>query len=162
MIPTNLLPEGTNYCIAGGFAACPALAQDKDVWVFASEIEPGDAGHRREELLKHLTEQGFEFEAEDETRNAHGYEGMIDILKVATIRTNDIPIHLLVTTADSVFDLMESFDISTHQIALTPEGRVVRGSQFTSVTESPVKLRDTPTTDARMVKISQRYGLEVL
>jgi len=159
MIPNTLLPEGTSYCIAGGWAACPALALDKDVWVFAEEVEGGDIGHRREELLKHLEAEGHDFVPEDETRNAAGYEGVISILRVAKVEVpGSVPIHLIVTNALDPHDLISSFDVSAHQIALSSQGHVIKGGNFTPVTVKPVKLKDTPTTDERMRKIAERYG----
>jgi len=67
MLPANLLPEPyqSTAFIAGGWAACPSLATDMDVWVpvpspHVSKPEPNDIRvlvhlHKvREEILKHL------------------------------------------------------------------------------------------------------------
>jgi len=157
MIPNTLLPEGTSYCIAGGWAACPALALDKDVWVFADPQE--DIVALRDILLKHLEDDNAEYEVEDETRNAAGYEGVISILRVAKVEVpGSVPIHLIVTNALDPHDLISSFDVSAHQIALSSQGHVIKGGNFTPVTVKPVKLKDTPTTDERMRKIAERYG----
>lgn len=159
MIPNSLLPEGTSYCIAGGWAACPALASDKDVWVFTEEVLSGDIGHRREELLKHLEAEGYDFVPQDEERDACGYEGVISILRVAKVEVpGDLPIHLIVTTAKDAFDLIDSFDISTHQVALSSRGHVIKGGMFTPTTVPPIRLKDTPTTPERLRKIAARYG----
>jgi len=158
MIPNTLLPEGTSYCIAGGWAACPALALDKDVWVFADPQE--DIVALRDILLKHLDDDNAEYEVEDETRSAAGYEGVISILRVAKVEVpgEAQPIHLLITNAKDAHDLIESFDVSAHQIALSSQGHVIKGQGFTPVTVKPVKLKETPTTDERLIKIGERYG----
>ena len=160
MIPKNLVPEGYTAFIAGGYAACPALAADMDVWV---SVRPAQAtlDEVREQLLAHLADWdfgNFSFTEEMETRQCEGYQGMPGalILKVAKVQVGALTVHLLLTDGD-VFSLLESFDISTHQIALTERG-AVKGSMWTPITEPPIKLRDTPTTDARMEKIRARYA----
>lgn len=164
MIPSYLLPEDTRYFIAGGFAACPALASDRNVWIMAR-----DPVATRREVLEHLKETLFldewqelpdgqtEIVAGSSEEDHYGDGGTALTLKVATVDVTGITIHLLVTSG-TVFDVLNTFDVSTHQIAITDSGGVVKGRQWTPITEPPVKLKDTPTTDARMAKIAARYG----
>jgi hypothetical protein len=161
MIPSYLLPEGTRYFIAGGWAACPALATDRDVWLLSRDpVETRDA------VLKHLDATLFDDEwkelpdgrvtAVDGSEDAYGVDATTT-LKIATVDLTGQTIHLLVTSG-SILAVLDTFDISTHQVAISDTGGVVRGRNWTPVTEPPIKLRDTPTTDERMAKIAARYG----
>ncbi len=162
MIPKELLPAdlmGSAF-IAGGYAACPALARDLDVWVYTnSEVESMEDVRAR--ILTHLESDVWPYETADEDTRLAGMRDdnyPIFVLKVATVRSVHLthPIHILVVNQQPV-DLLETFDISTHQVALV-FGRVVKGSGWTPVTVPPVKLRDTPTTNERMARIAARYG----
>lgn len=162
MIPDNLLPAAYNdACIAGGFAACPSLATDMDVWVFVPKSATLEEA--REAILQHLKAERFYAKEEAEERRERstdegGYEISGRVLKVAKVLVA-MDIHILVTDFE-LGGLLSSFDISTHQVALVPGG-MIRGGDWTPITEPPVKLKDTPTTDARMEKIAKRYGHEV-
>lgn len=156
MIPSYLLPEGTPYFVAGGWAACPALATDMDIWVISRTPAP-----TRTELLDHFKMRLFVDEYEEERSDE--VEGDVDAysnpltLKVARVSIGQKRFHILVTSGD-ITDVLNGFDISTHQVAITDSGTVVRGYSWTPITEPPVKLKDTPTTDVRMLKIATRYG----
>jgi hypothetical protein len=62
MIPSYLLPEGTPYFVAGGWAACPALATDMDVWVLSRD----PAATTRTNVLDHFKPRLFVDEYEEE------------------------------------------------------------------------------------------------
>lgn len=166
MIPRNLLPDDyyDGACIAGGYAACPALASDMDVWVFVPSYLLEDA---RALILEHLSHYGFSYTKEERERqraegtDPGGYDVSGFILKVARVSLGHETIHILVTSFPGVLELLSSFDVSTHQVALTDAG-VIRGGDWTPITEPPVKLKDSPTTDERMRKIARRYGHEAL
>lgn len=156
MIPRNLLPEGRNYFIAGGYAVCPALATDIDVWV---QAEYEDVDEVRVELLRHLKDQGFDYTEQDPAR--HGvddYPG--STVKVATIDSIvhfGKPIHLLVTNA-GVERVVNSFDLSISQVALT-EYQVILGDSWTPTTSQIHVVRQTRTTDERLAKYRKRFNL---
>ena len=155
MIPSNLLPANTDWFIAGGYAACPALASDRDVWVTA---ETSDMDATRERILAHL-ETEFEKWQIVVLEPSQRQEGTYALsLKVARVITPGVPCEIIVTDAENAHALIDGFDVSTHQIAILPNGMVVKGALWTSITERPIKLRDSDTTDARMVKIATRYG----
>jgi hypothetical protein len=170
-ISTRLLPERwrEDAFIAGGYAACPELATDIDVWVPVPE--ENSLSDVRSELLAWLGLQRLEYRAAVErTIDANvelGYSlrvGGIVYLDNRTVATvfgtmenrYPRPYHLIVTNGD-VDDVLEGFDISTHQIAYTSKG-VVKGSGWTPLHEQPVVLKDTPHTQNRLAKISQRYA----
>lgn len=163
MLPPNLLPPGhltTNAFIAGGYAACPALATDIDVWI---TVPTYDLDHARSEILRWLHEQDnlvFEELTDgrvDQVHSPDGYGTDLNVRKVATVEHyRGTKYHLLVVDGD-VDAVLDSFDVSTHQVALTPFG-VVTGENWTPTNVYPVQLRDTPTTAARMAKIAARYG----
>jgi hypothetical protein len=172
MIPKELLPAAMmgSAFIAGGYAACPALASDLDVWVYvARDGDIEDDGERlaqaRADILAWLESEMWPFEAQD---NNHRPEGAtvadgaypFHSQKVAVVRSPhwSHPIHIIVTTATPA-ELLEGFDISTHQVAIV-FGNVIKGSGWTPVTVPPVKLPGVfnVSTEARMRKIAARYG----
>lgn len=170
MIPPFLLPEDyhPNAIIAGGYAACPAMANDIDVWVTAVI----DLRAARDVIRHHLHDRAivkrpgrghirsyvFEDDQRTESSNFEGYTMDVNIVKVAKVEIwgARLPYHILVTDAN-VDELLSAFDVSTHQVALTPLG-VVTGESWTPINEPPAKLKNTPTTDARMEKIRSRYA----
>lgn len=157
MIPNDLLPPGTRAFIAGGYAACPALATDMDVWVQVyseGEIEP-----MRARLLDHFRTSAIPYTEETGTNENYGLDTRRTVTAKCAKVYRRIPIHVLVTTG-GVAAVLDSFDISTHMVALTPWG-VQRGADYTPITETPRVLRQTPTTPARLLKICTRYGLTV-
>lgn len=179
LLPKNLLPEEwrNESFIAGGYAADSTLANDVDVWVTVPVANSLAAV--RLELLAHLEAQGFEFvtsvirTVDEEVALGYsievGGELFLDNCQVVVVtgRRNGgafvQPIHLIVTNGD-VDDVLSGFDISTHQLALvpqtsrTPEFGTVYGEGWTSITEEPVVLRDTPHTADRLKKITARYA----
>lgn len=167
MVPIELLPEGEKWCVAGGYAACPALANDQDIWVMVNDED--SVTDARERLLDHLrTFFGEDFddrvEVQTEVRTGQTGDdsapdgGAIPILRVAKFFYHGIERHLLVAHVGCVTTLLRTFDISTHQVGIDSDGMVFKGPDYTPPHVPPVKLKETPTTDARMVKIAQRFG----
>lgn len=161
MIPATLLPADlqSKAFIAGGYAACPALAADMDVWV---PVSAHRMSTERARILTWLEDTMWPYETLTDRRfvvldNSDAHYP-IAAGKVAIVRSVHMshPVHIMVVS-HKVKELLESFDVSTHQIALA-YGNVVKGSGWTPITVPPVKLKDTPTTDARMEKIAARYG----
>lgn len=187
MIPEKLLPEKWQpfAFIAGGYAACPSLAGDMDVWVlapcpFRNRHEPEKCAfddlrvhvwlqQRREELLTHLRRNYTRWQVAEETENrsvehdgvptpyTHDLAHMV--LRVAKITSHSLPIHLLVVDAEFPKQVIDGFDISTHSVALVPDVGVVRGSNWTPITDVPEVLRTNEKTPDRMDKICTRYGV---
>ena len=174
MLPVNLLPSGVAAFIAGGYAACPALATDIDVWVSVDThdaINPWDAvWTERLRLLNHLHQYfGFTVTEEDQTGSVRdrnrmivrdtfeGYNLPLPIYRVATVRVEgaSLPYHIIAVGA-GLDEVLSSFDISTHQIALTEKG-VVTGANWTPITEPPQVITEKFTTPARLEKIRARY-----
>jgi len=168
MIPAGMLPDGVKWCVAGGWATCPALATDQDIWVFAKGL--GSLAEVREMLLDHLRKYfGMDFDEEvvvledrrvvEGVDASEGYETLpTTTVKVASFYKAGAERHLLVTDAKDAHALVNSFDISTHMVAIMPNGQVVTGDEWTTVNEKPVMVRDTPTTAARLEKITARYA----
>ena len=176
MIPERLLPEQyrTDAFIAGGFAACPALAADIDVWI---PVPAGQCDFARLEILNYLNDKCIDFDEQDGEHSARrrfqdnralansqllstfeGYHTVLFLRRVAIVRLvgASLPYHLIVVEGH-IDEILSSFDISTHQVALTSNG-VVRGEHWTPVTEPPVVITEKYTTPARIQKIRQRYG----
>lgn len=170
MIPKGLLPEGLKYCIAGGWAACPALASDMDVWVFRGDGSGESLEELRDRIVGHLFvtkpfKWGLQAATDDTREGGVEYDAMdFDILKVGTVKvgypSGDVQIHLMVTTASSPMGLLSNFDISTHAVAIDANGLVIRGKHWTSIIETPYVIRRTDSTPERMKKICTRYSLE--
>lgn len=163
MIPEGLLPSREQEAfIAGGWAACPSLASDMDVWVRVDPFERS-IDKVREHLVDYLKNLFlYEFEEQADERKSltgvdeQGYDIEVEMRKVGKVTYFAQPIHIMLTYA-SVDKLLQCFDVSTHQIAITDQG-IVKGEKWTPITVPPVKLKHTPTTDARMEKIAIRYG----
>lgn len=163
-IPEGLLPAGTPALIAGGYAACPALASDLDLWVYAARGGKRTMGETRMMLLEHLKTWAYKVEAQDDseqfTADGCGYDELdCLIMKVGIVSVNGRkPIHLMVTDAPPIALLM-NFDISTHQIGLDDNG-VIYGPEWTDLTVEPqvIKNAGTSKTTERLAKISARYA----
>lgn len=193
MLPHGLLPPEIDEAaafIAGGYAACPALASDVDVWITTGAIGDLDDWDKVYALRLRLIEwirstpalsplRITSFVEEDGDRTPRDpsrsrlagntswftnlkstHEGYIMVLPVrrvgvVTIEGHSLP-YQLIAVGGSVDDVLSSFDISTHQIALTSKG-VVKGEHWTPVWEPPVVITTKYTTPARMEKIRERY-----
>lgn len=160
MIPQNLLPEGTNYFIAGGYAACPGLAGDIDVWV--TEWTPEDAIGARKEILLHLVQNDFDLRIEENDAalvRAVAYPDECVTSKVARVAVKEmLPIHIMIASG-SAERVLEGFDVSTHAIAIHKDGRVIKHKEWTPINVMPKVLRQNPGTPARMERICSRYKL---
>lgn len=160
--------------IAGGFAACPALASDIDVWV----LDCNDPEQAREDIigcwktlgrlgcggmLSKITIEEDNHVRVDGSEHSAGYGKSLEwnIVRVGIVELMNAskPFHVLTTDCEDATLLVDTFDISTHAIALYPATmRVVKGNKWTAINVPPVKLRDTPTTAARLQKLCTRYG----
>lgn len=163
MIPRGLLPdelEGYAW-IAGGYAACPPLASDMDIWVLCGDLTRdvlGSLDTYHALILKHLTDAGHDITMEDENTKTADYEGYrINIHKVARVE-GAMSYHIMVTDAIDIMQVLDGFDISTHQVAIGPDGEIVRGRDFTNVRSWPQMLLNTPHTQERFEKITKRFG----
>lgn len=159
MIPRNLVPDSLydQTFIAGGFAACPSLATDMDVWIF---VDGGLANleDARRQVLEHL-QAHFDI-SEEEGGTIRDYRGVcVNILKVAFVQGFTLPIHVMVCDAPCGI-ILRNFDISTHQVALTTQG-VVKGDYWTPVTEPPVVIdgMENEHTAERLDRIRRRYSV---
>lgn len=160
MIVWDLVPKQwrEDAFIAGGYAACPALASDLDLWIpccsDGTRVEVA-----RDEVWAHLRNMRITAVEENEETITQ-YEGVnVVIMKVCCVYYG-VKIHIMVVDAP-LNAVLEGFDVSTHQVALLPSGEVFTGSRWTPITEPPVRLIDTPKTDVRMEKITNRYRRRV-
>lgn len=145
-----------DWCIAGGFAACPSLAGDCDVWVLDANDDI------REPILRQLQFVGVEFTPEensppDSPENIDQYDLGNGTLcwKVARLADGR---QIILTSAPDIMTQLGAFDVSTHQVALTSDGEVIRGPNWTPITVPPVELRSTSKSAERMKKIATRYA----
>ncbi len=178
MIPHNLFPAGTKWCIAGGYAACPALATDIDVWVYdVKEIARGDIGYRRAELIAYVEqwvasqninrpiwpERRYRFETQEQTETMMAYDQLVNhIEKVGVLyspRSAGVkPIHLMVTTAYDPGSLISGFDVSTHAVAIDHDGRLWKHALWTAPHQPPAVIQVNAKTQERYQRICKRFG----
>jgi hypothetical protein len=160
MVPRNLLPAAyPYYLVAGGWAVCPALATDMDVFVLVGPN--ADLQTVRQEILDHLKTEAFDHTEQDETREFQGYEGLVGIGKVATVDLfPSTVIHIMVANTTRYEDVLGSFDLSTCMVGITESGQVVKGDYWTPPTMLPTVLKDTPSTPARRAKYIERFNLK--
>ena len=172
----KLLPETfrSSWCIAGGYAACPALAKDIDLWVY----DRHDLAEARQTILDHLKAQldavqryyqrPFAFEPEEATEQHQGDERycnlFINISKVAVIYGRSVnrevkPVHIMVTDAPGPGELISAFDVSTHAVAIDHNNRVFKHGTYTHPGQAPALIRCNAKTQGRYEKICDRFGL---
>ena len=143
MLPHNLLPIEFREVafIAGGFAACPSLAEDIDVWVPIQTLSPNpwdDVWTARKALLTHLLQFPLEFTTTPEDvdgsprdRNRmivrstfEGYNLPLPIYRVAGVEVvgGSLPYHIIAVGAD-IDEVLSSFDISTSSFCCSTSSR---------------------------------------
>jgi hypothetical protein len=175
------------WCVAGGYAACPALATDIDLWVYG--IDHRNLENERNilrSLLMHRVDElnegrpkwaekryGYVREEGQETTVVYEQEshliekvGVVTCPRVAFVNDENLhatdartkPIHIMVTTAADPGSLISGFDISTHAVALDYSGRVWKHNLFTGPHEKPAVLRVNPNTQNRLDRICKRFG----
>lgn len=170
VIDSGLLNHYPDWFVAGGYAADPALANDIDIWIQVEDSYAAASHHVK--LHDWLAMAGFQFERQDvqaapEMIESYRLDGdgemeFVLVYRVAVITAwrsiqFSKPVHLLITTG-TVDEVLNHFDISTHALALLPNGKFVYGKGWTPKTVDPVILRDSASTPARFVKISGRYA----
>lgn len=153
-------PEWATAVIAGGYAVEPTKAQDVDLWLPA--IIDTTFELRANAILERLTEDGIEHEP-----NLRAYPNDLgDRYLVATIPEgfDKKDVQVLITSHRTAQGLVDSFDISTHMLALDLNTRSTFGKEYTHTGQRPKVCRwDTPTdTLKRLFKICSRYNLTPL
>jgi len=146
------IANGRRWCIAGGWAACPQLATDEDVWIFVDDRTSSPLLEVRDDIWDACPEI-----VRDEAPLTETYlvETGFMSLKVGTLGLR----HIILTDAANILDLLDGFDISTHQCAISDQGEFIRGRQWTPIDELPVVIRvGGPNTARRLQKIQARYN----
>lgn len=162
MVPSYLIPEGMRYFVAGGFAVCPALASDIDVWFM---VEGKPVTEVINKLVAHLTrwQTMGAIDVDFSYINGRVYHELHGTLNVATIAASDDrkAMHIMVTD-DSPQDTIDDFDLSVCQVAITDNGEVYRGEHWTAP-GAPIKIlkksaKYDPRTAERLTKYIRRFG----
>lgn len=159
MIPAKLIPPGLRYCVAGGWAACPALASDVDVWVYGEGIDV-EAVHAQ--LTEHLSREYYD-DFEPLTAlcsEMRSYEGIVNTRKVGKVWdiNSGNTYEVMVCDASNPMALLDAFDISTHMVAINDTGEVIMHDLWTPPTTLPVVHWTTDKTPERLRKICARFG----
>jgi len=147
--------------IAGGYAACPALASDIDIWVHCG-VEQISVVH--DEIIAYLKSVygGWNVTEEPFAEAAFDYidtgDGQCTVRKCAVVKMRSTSLHIMITDA-WVHTILDNFDISTHMVAILPSGEVIKGAAWTPIYAPPIVVKDTPRTAARLDKILKRYRI---
>ncbi len=159
MIPEGLVPGGFDWMVAGGWAVCPALASDKDVFVLIDR-NTDDSESVRALILAGLKNYGFDFEEEGGIEEEiHRLQYGALVLRVAKVDYHGQTLHVLIGLGPNPEDILNTFDLSICQIGIMSDGTLVRGDDVTPIS-APIKIvRDTPTTAARLAKYQQRFNI---
>lgn len=191
MIPSWVLQVlgERKWCVAGGYAACPALASDIDLWVYGIapdllqwerdniagllKLEVDELNRNRpkwaEKRYGFVREEGQETtEIYDQIENLIEKVGVVSSPRVAltpdpVLNPTSVkckPIHIMVTTAPDPGSLISGFDISTHAVAIDYTGRVWTHVLYTGPHEQPAILRIGTNTQQRFDRICDRFGHE--
>lgn len=179
MFPVTFLPEQyrKQWCIAGGAAACPALAADIDVWVYGIDTDELDGV--RAVILSYLEQliAGFNVNKPIWPEKRYRLESLVEceefvayehahcrIEKVAIVTSPKRfpvrvkPVHIMVTDAPDPGTILQGFDVSTHAVAIDYDGRIWKGNNWTHPGEKPIALLDNEKTPERMARIAARFG----
>ncbi len=158
MIPASLLPIGSEWMVAGGWAVCPALASDMDVFVLKDNRD--SEADVRMILLAHLRHGKFDFEELTDERSEDS-PGECDSLirKVAKVNYNGNTVHVLLGLSPFPEDILNTFDLSICQVGIMWDGTIVKGENYTSPAQPLKIVKQTPTTDERARKYNERFKL---
>ena len=138
--------------VAGGAAVDLTRASDIDIFVLNLPVAKD-----LQLLLKAIEGlPGIEFAASDLNLEYTGPNRHI-----ATI-PGILPIQIMASECVDVTDLLSNFDLSTHCVAVSPDGNVHTIAQTTPPTSSPhiVNLRNPEKTLDRYRKLCLRYGIQ--
>lgn len=144
-------------CIAGGFATDYEKASDVDLWVLGDPL--------LESATSFMDSHGVKWTPGKSSEVVQSIDATVDVDAHATalIKTPLIPIHVVGTRAQTIEELLASFDISTHRWAYTKRGALVEGPKATTPYEPGrvllYKFKDS--TDARVKKLEKRYDIEI-
>ena len=147
-LPEDMWPRAI---VGGGYAPDPDRAEHIDLWVIGGDMEVDAMRIRKhnhmgwfalaELLTRRALGRGLSYE-QFSNDFAVVTEQLVEV-KLGSHSTTFLPVQILVSSAKNFGDLLERFDISTHQvgISLEPEiagrHRLVKGSKFTETTVQP-------------------------
>ena len=135
--------------IAGGWAANPFRADDIDIWVYRPECVVSEDYYKKLGNLIHGATKYEMMNAEinDPTRKPTTY-----------LEWYGKPVQIF-ETPFQIFELMDLFDLSCHQYALTHNGVLCRGENATHpVDDDIVVMTPDHSTPHRLNKVLERYG----
>lgn len=165
--------------VAGGYAVDPDMAGDIDVWILGSEMtseERAQFWHHYVTQLRtraiQVNPQGFEAaivraDLDGDAPDAEDGESALpdndtfSPLGTYAILGIDKPVQILLTTHDTPQDLLNVFDISTHQMAIGVKHLdVVVVPTTTPPWDAPnlVDINRPLATLTRLIRINRRYG----
>ena len=164
----ELIPEGYPWFIAGGYAAVPAMAEDIDVWITVQDEK--EALAVKEIIRNRAIERSLDWVRED-SRELTVYSQNLTLLTMKVMKVMPdtasfsfpafgavryLPVQFIVTTGD-VHQVLKNFDISTHQVAIMPNGHIFTGPEWTNPLQPVEKLRENPNTAPRFARLTERY-----
>jgi hypothetical protein len=161
LIPPSLVSATV---IAGGAAIGPHTSEDIDVYVLV-EDEVEDAVELLNQRLDAVHGRTAHVNPADDDCYDGNAQGMSGITLVADISPygGTKNIQLIVSTADCITSLLDSFDITAHQwaVGLDNVGHSAETSTLPSQQPRVRHFRTPLATLKRLIKMLQRYGWEV-
>jgi hypothetical protein len=145
----DLVPkQDPSIFIAGGAVVNPDLAMDIDLWI--GKDDNVLAGQVVLSLPYNMYggTNGTDYH-ENSTFIGQGYHPQLGLIQVIQHKW------------DNALDLMDTFDISTHQWAFTSTGELVIGRNATGPNDPVQILKWRAKTLERYIKICKRYGREI-
>lgn len=163
-LPEDMWPRAI---VAGGYAADPDCAADIDLWVIGGDMEVDAFRIRKHNHMGTFSSLDSSPYEQFSNEFAVVTEQVVE-MKLGKFGSTYLPVQILVSSDKNFRDLLERFDISTHQvgISLEPEiagrHRLVKGSKFTETTVQPRVITWTrpEQTIRRLKKVTSRYGFQ--
>ena len=138
----------TRMFIAGGWAANPFRSNDIDIWVYRPECVISDDYYKK---LGNLIFGATQYELANGDFDGFGKPHTYLEWYGKSIQIFETPY--------DVFELLELFDLSCHQYAITHDGVYILGENATHPVDEPiVVLTPDHSTPHRLLKVQERYG----
>jgi hypothetical protein len=170
------IPESLHdqFVVAGGYACCPELAGDIDMWLLVgAKATPEDTEMHMEDLrgdlYSHLHKMGASLSSagKETPEYLFGKRRLVGTIQgfwktggyLRQYIKAETNLQFIIAPCDTAQELVDSFDLSTHAIAFQGD-QYTFAKQWTRREVPPVVMRwDQPaTTLKRIHKICARYG----
>lgn len=176
----KLIPPGWDVVIAGGAAADFSLASDVDLWILPTGMEKAvrrdslykkaEEGHNANMVLYELRDYlyhgvGQTLDIQNAPLDSEKYMEDNQVMRLLDVYGfGALKAQIMFTTYPNVLALLNSFDISTHMVAVNRAGTRILNLHATPTDIQPVLYHANAIgggTPARLVRIAKRYGFTI-